>query len=450
MSGDKDDRNSVGLAAASVAAVASSAMAAQSPGGDKPVKLGFVGLGGRGSYHLDSALGLEGVEVKALCEIQEDRLERARSWVEEAGRPAPRLYGRSVTDFERMCAEEELDCVICATSWKWHARVCLAANRNDKHAVSEVPIVLTVDEAWQLVESYETTGRWSALALEQVLLESSNGTYLTLLSMIQQGVLGEMIHAEGGYIHDLRSVKFPDGSEPWRLTHAIDRNGNLYPDHPLNRIIPALGINHGDRFERLVSMSARSGILNEYAVSKYGKDHPLAKTKMMQGDYNASLIRSVDGKLVTLNFDTNTPHPRGFTRMQGSKGVFFDGRGMGGPRIYLDGTSPESHRWESADKYLEEYRHPLLKNYDPPERKSIRGHGGRTVKTPLTWALLIQALRTGTPPYFDVYDSVTSSAVSPLTEESVKNKGKPVEFPDFTRGKWKTRPPIKFPRSVAV
>ncbi len=450
MSRDKDDRDSLGLAAATVAVITSSARAEQSSKSDKPIKLGFVGLGGRGSYHLDSALGLEGVEVSALSEIQEDRLERARSWVEEADRPVPRLYGRSVTDFERMCAEEELDCVICATSWKWHAQVCLAANRNGKHAVSEVPIVLTVDEAWQLVESYESTGCWSTLALEQVLLESSNGTYLTLLNMVQQGVLGEMIHAESGYIHDLRRVKFPDGSEPWRLTHSIDRNGNLYPDHPLNRIIPTMDINHGDRFDRLVSMSARSGILNEYAVSKYGRDHPLSTVKMRQGDYNASLIRSVDGKLVTLNFDTNTPHPRGHTRMQGSKGVFFDARGMGGPKIYLDGVSLDSHSWELADKYLEEYRHPLLKNYNPPERKSLRGHGGRTSRTPLTWALLIHALRTGTLPYFDVYDSVTSSAVSPLTEQSIKNKGKPVEFPDFTRGKWKTRPPIKFPQSVSV
>ena len=424
--------------------LAASAVAAQTSNEVKPVRLGFVGIGGRGSYHLDSALGIAGVEVKALCEIQEDRLERARSWVEEAGQAAPRLYSRGMTDYERLCAEEELDCVICCTSWKWHARVCLAANAHAKHAVSEVPIVLTVDEAWQLVESFEKTGRWSALALEQVLLESGGGTFLTVLNMIREGVFGEILHAEGGYIHDLRRVKFPDGSEPWRLQHSIDRNGNLYPDHPLSGIMPAIDVNHGDRFERLTSMSSRSGVLNEYAVAKYGKDHPLAKQKMAQGDYNASLIRTANGKLVTLNFDTNTPHPRGFTRIQGSKGVFFHARGMGGPRIYLDGVTPTSHSWESADKYLEEYKHPLLKSYNPPERRSLRGHGGRSTKTPLTWHLLIKALREGVPPYFDVYDSVTSSAVSPLTEQSVANRSKPVEFPDFTRGAWKTRPAIRF------
>ncbi|MGE5848972.1 MAG: Gfo/Idh/MocA family protein, partial [Candidatus Methylomirabilota bacterium] len=133
---------------------------------DKTVRLGCVGLGGRGSYHLDCALGVPGVEVPALCEIVDARLQRAKKWVEESGRPAPRAYGGGVKDFERLCAEEQLDCVICATSWEWHAPVCLSANRNGKHAVSEVPIVLTVEEAWALVESYEKTGKWSTLALE--------------------------------------------------------------------------------------------------------------------------------------------------------------------------------------------------------------------------------------------------------------------------------------------
>lgn len=431
------------LVAAGAAAILSSIAAAQT-NSSKTIRLGFVGLGGRGSYHLDAALGIEGVEVPALCEIQDDRLQQAKSWVEESGKSAPTLYGRGEKDFERMCAEEQLDCVICSTPWQWHAPVCLAANRNDKHAVSEVPIVLTVDEAWALVESFEKTGKWSTLGLEQVLLEVGGGMYLTLLNLIREGVLGDILHAESGYVHDLRRVKFPEGSEPWRLQHAIERNGNLYPDHPMNRIMPMMDINHGDRFERLVSVSSLAIALNEYAASIGGPDHPLAKQKMAQGDYNATLIRSVDGKLVTLNFDTNTPHPREYTRIQGTNGVYFDSRGMGGPKIYLDGISPESHQWEDAAKYMEQYRHPLLASYNPPERPALRGHGGRTMRTPLTWHLLIQALRNNTTPYFDVYDSVTSSVISPLTEQSVANGSKPVEFPDFTRGKWKTRPPISF------
>ena len=195
-----------------------------------------------------------------------------------------------------MCAEEDLDCVICATSWKWHTPVCLAANASDKHAVSEVPIVLTVDEAWQLVESYEKTGRWSTLALENRLIDNDGSMFMAVLHMMRQGVLGDLIHAECGYVHDLREVKFPGGDEPWRLQHSIDRNGNLYPDHPLNRAMAAMDVNHGDRFDHLVSMSARSGVLNEYAAATLGKDHPLATQPMALGDSNVTLIRTVGGQ----------------------------------------------------------------------------------------------------------------------------------------------------------
>ena len=411
---------------------------------DKPIRLGFVGLGGRGSYHLDAALGMEGVEVPALCEIVDERLQRAKSWVEASDRPAPALYGRGERDFERLCAEEDLDCVICSTSWKWHAPICLAANRHNKHAVSEVPIILTIDEAWELVETFEKTGKWSTIGLEQALLEAGDGENLTVVNMVREGVFGDVIHAESGYVHDLRKVKFPGGTEPWRLRHSIERNGNLYPDHPLNLIMPAMDINRGDRFDFLVSMSSRAVSLNQYAAATLGKDHPLATKEMAQGDYNASLLHTADGKLVTLNFDTNTPHPRGVYRLQGTKGVYLRDRGLDGPFVYLDGRTPTEHRWEKAHPYLDQYRHPLLRNYKPPPRKALRGHGSRGSRTPITWHLLVKALREDKLPYFDVYDSVTSAAVSALSEESVANRSRPVKFPDFTRGKWKSRPSIQF------
>ena len=100
----------------------SSSTTANSPSASAPpertLRIGFVGVGNRGSYHLDCALGIEGVEVPAVCEVKEDRLERAKNWVEEAGQPTPRLYGRSETDFKRMCETEDLDVIICCTSWE--------------------------------------------------------------------------------------------------------------------------------------------------------------------------------------------------------------------------------------------------------------------------------------------------------------------------------------------
>ena len=409
---------------------------------EKPLRIGFVGVGDRGSYHLDVALGIEGVTVPAVCDIKDEPLYRAKRWVEEAGQPTPALYGKSETDFVRMCETEDLDVVICATSWKWHAPVYLAAMNNGKNAVTEVPIVLTLDEAWEVVETAEKTGKWAALALEQALLESDYA--MAVLNMIRQGVLGDVIHIVGGYVHDLRMVKFNPEEEPWRLQHSVDRNGNLYPDHPMNRIMAMMDINHGDRLEYLVSVSSGAAMLNEYTRQQFGSAHPYATQKMAQGDTNVSLLRTVKGKLITLNFDTNTPHPRGIYRVQGSKGVYITGRGLGS-HIYVDGISPEEHQWEDAEKWMEEYRHPLVADYNPPPRKeALRGHGGSGRTTPLTWHLLVKALREDKMPFFDVYDSVTSSAVSPLSEMSVAGRGQSVDFPDFTKGKWESRPRINF------
>ncbi|MEJ2051770.1 MAG: Gfo/Idh/MocA family oxidoreductase, partial [Calditrichota bacterium] len=300
----------------------------------KPLRLGFVGVGDQGSWHLDVALGIPDVVIPALCDIDPSYLHRAKRWVEQSGRPTPTLYDRGKTDFERLCAEEDLDAVICATSWEWHAPVLLAAMKNDKHGISEVPVCQSVEEAWELVETYEKTGKFGTLGFKTI--------HSALSNMVHQGVFGDILQFESGYIHDLRLVKFDPEREPWRLQHSVDRNGNLYPDHPTARAIPLMDINHKDRFDYLVSMSSTAQMLNKYAAHKFGTKHPYAGQKMAQGDYNATLLRTVNGKTYTLNFDTNTPHPRGITRMQGTKGVVISGSGIG-QKIYLDGVSPEEH-----------------------------------------------------------------------------------------------------------
>lgn len=403
---------------------------------EKTIRLGFIGLGGRGQYHLSAALGLKGVEVPALCEVREDRLNLTKSWVEESGRSTPTLY-RGVNDYKKLSEVENLDAVIISTPWEFHAPMCLAAMRNNKHAVCEVPIIVTMDEAWEILETWEKTGKWATLALEQALLESPDA--ITVLNMINKGLFGDIVHMEGGYVHDLRLVKFDYEREPWRLQHSLDRNGNLYPDHPMARMIPYMDINHGDRIDHLVSMSSNAVMINRYAALREGANSKYAKAKVKLGDYNATLIRTVNGKMITLNHDTNTPHPREHFRVQGTKGVYFNM--ANNPKIYLEGMSPREHAWEPADKYLEEYKHPLIKNYNPPARiwGGTRGHGGHSQITPITWHLLIEALRENRMPFFDVYDSLTSSAISPATEESVAKSGQPVKFPDFTNGRWKDR-----------
>ena len=433
-----DRRGFLGAAATGMAAAAESAGAQTVTQGSidgRPIRIGFVGVGDRGSYHLDAALGIDGIEIPALCDIDDAYLHRAKRWVEASGKPSPRLCGRGKTDFKRLCAEEDLDCVICSTSWQWHAPVLLAAMRNGKHAVSEVPIALTLDEAWEIVETWEATGRWGTLRLEGF-------RSLSVANMAWEGLLGDVIHAEAGYVHDLRLVKFDPEREPWRLAHSINRNGNLYPDHPMSAIMPALDINHGDRFDFLVSMSSKAVCLNRFAAHYYGQEHPLSSMEMKQGDFNATLIRTAAGKLVTLNFDTNTPHPRSFYRLQGTKGVYFGDRytPTRNSLLYLDGVSPHERSWEPAGPWLEKFQHPMERDYNPLPRATIRGHGGRASRTPLEWHRLVQALNAGRLPDSDVYDSVTSSAISALSEQSVAGGSRPVQCPDFTRGRWKDRP----------
>jgi len=425
--------SSAGLGATGLLANAGNAFAQSASIDGRPQRYGFIGVGDRGSYHLDIALGIDGIEIPAICDINDENLHRAARWIQESGRKPPKLYGKTRTDFERMCAEEELDCIVCATSWKWHAPVLLAAMRNGKNAVCEVPLMQTLEEAWEIVETYEKTGKWATLGLKI--------PYSTLSNMVYEGVLGELTHCEGGYVHDLRLVKFDPEREPWRLQPAVDRNANLYPDHPTCALMPSMDINHTDRFDFLVSMSSKSVMLNRYAELLYGPDNYYATKKFKLGDANVTLLRTVNGKVYTLHHDTHTPHPREFTRVQGTKGVMFSLGQDIGRFIHLAGM-PEG-KWEPVQEYFEKYRHPLEKAYRPKPRKSIRGHGGGESATPLFWNRLVIALAEKRVTDLDVYDSVTSSAIIPLTEMSVAKNGETVDFPDFTKGKWKTSPRIE-------
>ena len=399
---------------------------------NKPVRVGFVGVGDRGSYNLDICLGMEGVEVVALCDIKDSYLYRAKRWVEESGQPTPKLYGESRTDFERMCDNEDLDLVVIATPWEWHTPVCVAAMRTGKNAASEQPIAITVDECWELVETSEKTGKFCT-----VLKEIGD---LTITNMIRQDLFGEILHCEKGYVHDLRLVKFDPEREPWRLKHSENRNGMLYPS--MYQFTTYLELGHGDRMDYLVSMSSKSLSINEFAALNYGDDHPYAAKKMALGDYVGTLIHTANGKVITFHFDTSTPHPRHIFRMQGTKGCFMQDRATGEQRIYIDGRSPESHSWEPADEYFKEYEHPYLKTYKPEPRKAIRGHGSGNT-TPMMWHRMIKAIREGKPIDRDVYDSANFAVIPPISEMSVANNSKPIEIPDFTRGKWKTKQPVE-------
>ncbi|MBN2210563.1 MAG: Gfo/Idh/MocA family oxidoreductase [Sedimentisphaerales bacterium] len=396
------------------------------------VKVGFVGVGGQGSSHVKNLLNIEGVEVCAICDIVEDRVSRMQDRVEKAGQPRPTGYSRGEWDFKRMCAEEDLDIVFNATPWRWHVPICLAAMQNGKHAASEVPIAYTVEDCWQLVETSEKTRRYCTM-LENCCYDR---VAMMILTMAQQGALGTLLHAECGYLHDLRLHKFNlHGNEgTWRTEHSRKRNGNLYPTHGIGPVAWWLDIYRGDTFDYLVSMSSKSVSLNEFAAEKFGPDDPRVKEKFALGDINSSLIRTAQGRTIIVKHDTNTPRPYSrINLLQGAKGIV---REWPKPLIHIEGRS-KPHTWQDIDEYKEEYTHPFWRDLSQEARKG--GHGGMDY---IVSDRLIQALRQGVAPDISVYDAVAWSVIGPLSEQSVARKSRPVDFPDFTRGAWKTHNPI--------
>jgi hypothetical protein len=399
------------------------------------VRVGFVGVGGMGGAHVRNFMGLEGVEIVALCDINEVRNQEVASWLIEDERPAPRLYGRDETDFVRMCETEDLDLVFTATPWEWHVPVCLSAMENGKHAATEVPAAYTLEDCWSLVEGAERHEKHC------VMMENCNydRPEMMVFHMARLGLLGEILHAECGYLHDLRGIKFAEEGEGlWRRAHAMQRNANLYPTHGLGPVANVMDINRGDRFSHLVSMSSPSRGLQEWAEQNYPEGDPKRQERYVLGDVNTSLIQTASGKTIYVSHDTNLPRPYSRIHMvQGTKGIF-----QGYPhRVHLEGSSP-GHRWEDWRDRLEEFDHPLWKDLE--ERSAGAGHGGMDF---IEDYRLVKCLREGLPTDMNVYDAAAISAVGPLSEWSVANGSKPADFPDFTRGRWETWPRLEIVRA---
>ena len=399
------------------------------------VRIGFVGVGGMGGAHVRNLLSIEGVELVALCDTNRDRVEEVSSWVTDAGQPAPTLYGRDERDFVRMCETEDLDLVYNATPWEWHVPVCLAAMENGKHAATEIPAAYTLEDCWALVEYAERYQKHC------VMMENCNydRPEMMVFHMVRLGLFGELVHAECGYLHDLRGIKFSDNGEGlWRRNHAWVRNGNLYPSHGLGPVANVMDINRGDQFDFMVSMSGPSRGLQDYAREHFPDGSPQREETFALGDVNVSLIQTAMGKTIYVSHDTNLPRPYSRIHMvQGTKGIF-----QGYPnRVYVEGMSPP-HRWEDWQDRLEEFDHPIWKDLE--ESSSGAGHGGMDY---IEDYRLIKCLREGLPTDMNVYDAAAISAVGPLSEWSVANRSRPVDFPDFTRGRWKEWPQLGIVRA---
>lgn len=401
----------------------------------KTVRVGVVGVGMQGSGHVQSFLKLDGVELVAICDLVEEKVNRMQSWAVEAGKNKPVGYFKGKHDFKRMCAEQELDLVLTATPWEWHVPICVEAMETGSHAATEVPAAVTIEECWQLVETAEKTQKHCVM-LENVCYMAPE---MMILNMVRKGLFGELMHGEGAYNHDLRNYKLGSLYEnDWRVYHSMKRNGNLYPTHGLGPIAQCMNINRGDSFDYLVSMSTEALGLTAYAEEKLGPDHKFSKATYKCGDINTSMIRTKKGKTITLVHDTNLPRPYSRINMiQGTKGITQGFSDLTYSNlIHIENRSPE-HWWEPLSNFEAEYEHPLIKKQN--ELADGGGHGGADFTEIYR---LVNSLQKGLPTDQDVYDAADWSVVSGLTEISVANRSRPVDFPDFTRGQWKTRKPI--------
>jgi predicted dehydrogenase len=412
---------------------------------NKRVKMGFMGTGMRGQWVLMLAAKYPEVDIPAICDIDDGMIESALQILKDAGKPEPHIYKNGPEDFLNMVQNETLDGVYIATPWEWHHPMAIAAMKNGIHVGTEVPAALTVDDCWDLVNVSERTGK-HCMIMENVCYRRD---VMAVLNMVQQGMFGELLHCQGGYQHDLRHVKFNDGINPygggvefgekgfseakWRTQHSVDRNGDLYPTHGLGPVSPMLGINRGNRMVHLTSTATQSRGLHKYIVDQGGPDHPNADVKFKCGDIVTTVIKCENGQTIMLSHDTNSPRPYSLNfRVQGTKGIWQkDAQSM-----YIEGISPESHRWESEDSYLEKYDHPLWKKFE--NQASGSGHGGMDF---FILRAFIETLKGGDP-VIDVYDAVSMSVICPLSEKSIRLGSAAVKIPDFTRGKWGKNKPI--------
>jgi predicted dehydrogenase len=410
------------------------------------VRLGFIGTGLRGQWLLDLASKRDDVSIPAICDIDDLMIDRTLKILKRNKKSAPEIYKSGDEDYLNLVQRDDLDAVIIATPWEWHHPMAVAAMKAGKHVGLEVPAAITVEDCWDLVNVSEQTGK-ECMILENVCYYRP---VMALLNMVREGLFGELLHCQCGYQHDLREVKFNDGKQAygggvefgekgfseaeWRTQHSIDRNGDLYPTHGVGPISTMLDINRGNKFEHLTSTATKSRGLHNYIVKHGGEGHPNAEVDFKLGDIVTTVIKCYNGETVVVSHDTNSPRPYSLNfRVQGTNGIWMGDNYS----IYLEDKSPNPHEWEPFDDYLKKYDHPLWKSFENDADGA--GHGGIDF---FIVRAFIESVKRGVKPPLDVYDAVSMSVISPLSEKSIKNGSTAVEFPDFTRGKWKKNKPI--------
>lgn len=397
------------------------------------VRIGFIGLGNRGPGHVSSMSLLEGVEIKALCDIVPEEVEKTMKRIESTGFK-PELYSGDQEAWKKMCDRNDIDLVYICTPWNMHASMAVYAMEHGKHVAIEVPAAITLDECWQLVETSEKT-RMHCMMMENCCYDFFE---LLTLNMARQGFFGEIVHGEGAYIHTLLESNFNKKGywNMWRLRENSNRRGNLYPTHGLGPVCQIMNINRGDKMDFLVAVMSRDFQMNEMAKKLAATDdfYKQFVDKPYRGNMTTTTIMTSMGRTIMVQHDVTSPNVYSrIHKISGTKAAAL--------KYPLPAKISVGDEWVSDEemKTLEEKYTPAIIRKVGELAKKVGGHGGMDFLE--NWRL-IDCLRNGLPLDQDVYDAALWSAIAPLSEWSVAHKSNPVKVPDFTRGSWQMNPPV--------
>jgi predicted dehydrogenase len=409
------------------------------------IRAAFIGVGARGGDHLTFFASLPGTEVVAISDLYQSHVEKWQKVALDIGAGERHqnvaIYHGTEDRWREMLQEVKPDVVFIATNWSNHAPMAIESMNQGAHAFVEVPIAVTLDEMWAIVNTSERT-RKHCMMMENV---NYSRDELMFLNMCRQGVIGELLHAEAAYIHELRwqMEEQERGTGSWRTLHYARRNGNLYPTHGLGPVAQYMNIaRQDDNFKSLISYSTPSRGRQAYAAKNYPADHQWNQLDYQGGDLNTSIIKTHQGRTIMVQWDETSPRP--YSRhnlIQGTTGTL-----AGFPtRVALEGgvegVTDSHHRWAQGEQLAavyEKYDHPLYKRLNQATKDS--GHGGMDG---MMMYRIVECLQQGLPLDQNLYEGCFWSAVAPLSEASVALEGAPQAFPDFTRGNWKKTEPLK-------
>ena len=400
------------------------------------LNFGIIGLGGRGrNLTRDTLVNMPDVNIVAICDVYEDRCEEVAKIVEDAGRPRPRVS----TNYHDILAMDDVDTVLITAAWETHIRISCEAMRAGKAVGFEVGGCYAIEDCWQLIHTHEETGMPCAM-LENSCFDRDE---LMVLNMVRQGLFGEIVHCEGGYRHDLRhEVSRGRENRHYRFRNYLNRCADNYPTHDLGPISSILDINHGNRILSLVSMASKSCGLHDFILADKGRDYDAADFHFAQGDVVTTILKCAHGETITLTLDTTLPryYSRCF-QVQGTKAMYEEeNRSICTEKEAAferehEGELNWREYWGNADEYHKDYDHPLWKKFLDDGVQG--GHGGCDW---LEFRNFVENVKRGRSGPVDVYDAATWIAVTTLTEQSIAMGGMPQVMPDFTSGRWISRP----------